>query len=208
MKTLTRIGHCAIRVGPINYRLIPSIGNVCSLVDPIAAYADAHGESGDEAMLEACREIVLACSDREGLEAHIGQQQVGKARARPDGRGGFIVTRKYTDHYIDDVHLVCIARNLIHHGMIGDSPMRPSASGGSGGGFRKEFKGEEYAALAMAHLGLSSVEAWSLTMTELMQAMHQKFPPSKAEQSQMRALEEYDQAMAWKKRIYGEGETQ
>lgn len=207
MKTLTRIGHCAIRVGPITYRLTPSIGNISSLADPIAAYADAHGENGDEAMLEACKEIVLACCDRDGLEKHIGQQQVGKARARPDGRGGFIVTRSYTDHYIDDVHLVCIARNLIHHGLIGDAPKRPTAPDAKAS-YGADFKAEEYAAAAMAHLGMSSAEAWSMTMTELMQAMHQKFPPTGKEQSQMKALDEYDRAMAWKKRIYGEDETQ
>lgn len=207
MKTLTRIGHASIKVGDTVYRLIPSIGNISSLGDPIGAYADAHGERGPEAMLDACKEILLACCDREGLDAHIGLQRIGKTRARPDGRGGFIYTTNYNTSYIDDVHLVCIARDLIHHGMIGNSPERPKNPGSSGGGFKQEFKAEEYAALAMAHLGMSSAEAWSITMTELMQAMHQKFPPTKAEQSQMRALDEYDQAMAWKKRIYGEDET-
>lgn len=205
MSVLTRVGHAAVTINGTRYTFIPSLSRIASLADPVAAYADLHGESGPDAMRDAAVSVLVACCDRAGIEQYIGQQQVGKTRVRPDGRGGYVTTRQYTDAYIDDVHLICIAQQLMLHGLIGVAPKRPTAPDAKAT-YSPEFKAEEYAAAAMAHLGMSSAEAWGMTMTELLLAMSAKFPPTKEEQSQMKALDDYDRAMAWKKKLF-EGES-
>ena len=90
------------------------------------------------------------------------------------------------------------------HGLIGVSPKRPTKEG-SKPQYDTTFKAEEYAAAAMAHLGMSSTEAWSLTMTELAMAMHAKYPTDQGRAEQMKALDDYDRAMAWKNKLFEGG---
>lgn len=201
MSVLTRVGHAAVTIKGERFLFVPSLANISSMADPVATYADLYGHSGADAMREAAIKVLTACCDNPSIVQHIGRQQVGKTRARPDGRGGFVTTRTYTDVFIDDVHLACIAQQLMLHGLIGVSPKRPTKEG-SKPQYDATFKAEEYAAAAMAHLGMSSAEAWTLTMTELAMAMHAKYPPTKEELSQMKALDDYDRAMAWKNKLF------
>lgn len=187
MSVLTRVGHAAVKIKDERFLFVPSLANISSMKDPVATYADLYGHSGADAMRDAAIEVFTACCDKPSIVQHIGGQQA------------------YTDVFIDDVHLICIAQQLMTHGLIGVSPKRPTKEG-SKPQYDTTFKAEEYAAAAMAHLSMSSAEAWSLTMTELLLAMNAKFPPTKAEQSQMKALDDYDRAMAWKKKLF-EGES-
>lgn len=93
----------------------------------------------------------------------------------------------------DMVHL---ARSLMRHGVIGVKPegrlqAKPKEE------FVPEFKAREFVAQAIAHLGLSSAEAWNLTMTEFSGAMQSKFGKPET----LPPPEEHDEAMARLKEI-------
>lgn len=88
----------------------------------------------------------------------------------------------------DMVHL---ARSLMRHGIIGVKPEgraleKPKEE------YVPEFKAREFVAQAIAHLGLSSAEAWALTMTEFSGAMQSKFGKPET----LPPVEEHDEAMS------------
>lgn len=201
MSVLTRVGHAAVTIKGERFLFVPSLANISSMADPVATYANLYGHSGADAMREAAIEVLTACCDKPGIEKHIGRQRIGKTHYKRSKRGGLISINNYTDVFIDDAHLFAIAQNLMLHGLIGVSPKRPTPENQKPQ-YDTTFKAEEYAAAAMAHLGMSSAEAWSLTMTELLLAMNAKFPPTKEEVSQMKALDDYDRAMAWKNKLF------
>lgn len=88
----------------------------------------------------------------------------------------------------DMVHL---ARSLMRHGIIGVKPAgraiaKPKEE------YVPEFNAREFVAQAIAHLGLSSADAWHLTMTEFSAAMQSKF----GKPDTLPPPEEHDEAMA------------
>ena len=96
----------------------------------------------------------------------------------------------------DDV--LTLARHLVRHGIIGETP--PGTKQGGGGKYSAEFHASEFAALAIAHLGATEREAWDMTMTGLRAAMHAKFP-SDGPGSQAPSEAEHDRAMSWLERV-------
>nr|WP_220125272.1 DUF6246 family protein [Pseudomonas aeruginosa] len=62
-----------------------------------------------------------------------------------------------------------------------------------------EFVAREYVATAIAHLGLSEREAWSMTMTGLIGALRAKYPPTESNAPGARAptAAEHDATMEW-----------
>lgn len=93
--------------------------------------------------------------------------------------------------------IAVLARHLMMHGVTGDVEKRRRKSGGT---YNPEFDAAEYAALAMAHLGLSERDAWGMTMTGFVAAMTAKYPPSEKEKELERVLDRYDETMARAKR--------
>ena len=86
----------------------------------------------------------------------------------------------------DMVHL---ARSLMRHGIIGlkpeGLPAKPVKE------YTAEFNAREFVSQAVAHLGMSTAEAWNLTMTEFSGAMQSKFG-----KPETIPVEEHDDAMA------------
>jgi hypothetical protein len=87
--------------------------------------------------------------------------------------------------------MVHIARSLMRHGIIGLKPEgrlleKPKEE------YVPEFKPREFVAQAIAHLGLSSAEAWNLTMTEFSGAMQSKFGKPET----LPTIDEHDEAMS------------
>ena len=73
---------------------------------------------------------------------------------------------------LDDV--VVIAAHLLEHGVIGKTKHKPKHKQPSSS--NSEFVAADYAALAIAHLGMSEREAWATSMTTLVNALQSKFP--------------------------------
>lgn len=94
--------------------------------------------------------------------------------------------------------IVTIAQHLIRHGVAGVSPKgdEPMVKGEP----MREFDAAKFAAMAVAHLGMSESDAWSLTMTSLLSALHSKFPPDKSSAASI-TEKQYTDSMDWLKRV-------
>ena len=85
---------------------------------------------------------------------------------------------------------ILIARHLMQHGIAGKA--RPGKGDGK---FSDRFDAAEYISAARVHLGLSSADAETLSMTEFQSMLEMKFPQQSTERS-VPSREEYDAAMA------------
>lgn len=112
---------------------------------------------------------------------------------------------KFIPGLVSPGHALALARSLLHHGIIGKVPPLPKAHDDADEtGYMAEFHAREYAAVAMAHLGMSERDAWGCTMTSMTLALRQKFPPPPAKDKAVTNApnaEEYDAAMAWADKI-------
>lgn len=119
-------------------------------------------------------DVLMACCDDDvtPLIGHMGTRW-----------GSFVMGAMPTQ---DMVHL---ARSLMRHGIIGlkpeGLPAKPVKE------FTPEFNAREFVSQAVAHLGMSTAEAWNLTMTEFSGAMQSKFG-----KPETLPVEEHDDAMA------------
>lgn len=93
---------------------------------------------------------------------------------------------------LDDI--VTLAQHLIRHGVAGVSPKgdEPLIKGEP----MREFDAAKFAAMAIAHLGMSEADAWSQTMTGLLAALHSKFPPDKSDAASI-TEKQYTDSMSW-----------
>lgn len=87
--------------------------------------------------------------------------------------------------------MIPIARCLLKHGIIGALPKVEKAP--TKEDYSSDFKAHEYVAQAVAHLGISSDQAWNMTMTEFGGAMRAKFGKP---ESNVPSLAQYDEDMA------------
>lgn len=94
--------------------------------------------------------------------------------------------------------IVTIAQHLIRHGVSGVSPKgdEPMVKGEP----MREFDAAQFAAMAVAHLGMSESDAWNLTMTSLLSALHSKFPPDKTSAASI-TEKRYTDSMDWLRRV-------
>lgn len=97
---------------------------------------------------------------------------------------------------LDDI--VTLGQHLMRHGVAGVSPNgdEPLIKGEP----LQRFEAGKFASMAMAHLGLNSQDAWSLTMTGLIAALTSKFPPDKTSAASI-TEKEYSDTMDWLKRV-------
>lgn len=95
--------------------------------------------------------------------------------------------------------LLIIARHLMLHGVVGAGEKKAGSGPAS-----EEFDAGQYAALAIAHLGMSEADAWHMTMTTLEAALRAKFPDagkSAAPTAGPPSKAEHEATMAWFERI-------
>jgi hypothetical protein len=137
---------------------------------PVPAY-----RAWEREVMATAYDVLMACCDEDvsPLLGHMGSKW-----------GSFVPGAMPAQ---DMVH---IARSLMRHGIIGLKPegrlmAKPKEE------YVPEFKPREFVAQAIAHLGLSSAEAWNLTMTEFSGAMQSKFG-----KPETLPIEEHDVAMS------------
>lgn len=193
---IKKVGQAAITTPSCKFTLTPSLAAISRLDNPVETYKLLHSaEQATPDVLAAAYSVLLACSDSPEIKSYFGRQQVGKPRVR-----GNKITTTYTDIFIDDIHAVCIARDLLHHGMVGNVKMnRPPKDSD----YTQEFDPVEWMAAVVAHLEVSERDAWEMSMTSILAALRTKFPPSEKEKAQAQALEEHDAFKAWYESIYG-----
>lgn len=193
---ITDIGQVGINTPSGRFILTPSLAAIASLEDPAEMYSDlTHPETPHQWRIETAHRVILACSPDKSIAQFLGRRKIGKPRVR---RG--VKTTRYATAYVDDIHAIAIADNLMFHGMIGkvETTVKPKESD-----FTSTFKPIEWMAAAVAHLGVTEQSAWQMTMTSILNALKTKFPPSEKE----KARDSYDDDKAahdeWYASIYG-----
>ena len=132
-------------------------------------------------MAAAAARVVTACCT-ENISHLIGTYRVttkGKLFYRP---GLLPVT-----------DVIELARHLIRHGVMGDQP--PEQLKGQKKEYSSNFDARSFVYTAVAHLGTSEADAWSMTMTSFRAAMNAKFPAK--EKDKVPTEEAYDEVMDW-----------
>lgn len=192
MRAITSAGEVGVSVGDLDFLFRPSlsamdsIGSPTEIVEkfsilftppklnpiwPVSSYRVWERE-----VMATAYDVLMACCDEDvtPLLGHMGSKW-----------GSFVPGAMPAND------MVQIARALMRHGVIGVKPEgRPIARPKEE--YVPEFKPREFVAQAIAHLGLSSAEAWNLTMTEFSSAMQSKFGKPET----LPPAEEHDEAMA------------
>lgn len=202
MQVITDIGQAVIRAGGREIFLNPSflamsrIGApeeiVTLFVTVHAGHYPTHRISEPSIMRDvlarcfaemaaAAARVVTACCT-ENISHLIGTYQIttkGKLSYRP---GLLPVT-----------DVLELARHLIRHGVMGDQP--PEQLKGQKKEYSSKFDVRSFVYTAVAHLGTSEADAWSMTMTSFRAAMNAKFPVK--EKDKIPTEEAYDEVMDW-----------
>lgn len=131
----------------------------------------------------ACCDVIAACADGADVTPYTGS--VGERYGT--WRAGQMPTRD----------VVVIARHLLEHGLSG---VKRHSRGGTpvvnSSQYQNEIYPAEYAAQAIAHLGMSEADAWNQTMTGLGAALRSKFDPE-GKRDNIPTEEEHDHVMSW-----------
>jgi hypothetical protein len=137
---------------------------------PMAAY-----RAWEREIMATAYDVLLACCDDDvtPLLGHMGSRW-----------GSFVMGAMPPEDMIP------LARSLIRHGIIGLKP-EGILKDPIEDEYSDEFNARDFVAQAVAHLGLSSSEAWNLTMTEFSGAMQSKF----GKPDTLPSLDEHDDAM-------------
>lgn len=195
-KPITSIGEIGAYVGDMAYLFRPSLSAMDSLGSPVEIvekYALLFSSpkinpfwptqayrSWEREVMATAYDVLIACCDDDvtPLLGHMGSKW-----------GSFVPGA------MPAIDMIYLARSLMHDGIIGLKPegllAKPKEE------YTPQFKAREFVAQAVAHLGLSSDQAWHLTMTEFAGAMQSKFGKPET----LPSLDEHDDAMARLKEI-------
>ncbi len=95
--------------------------------------------------------------------------------------------------------IVGLASGLMRHGVTGDPP-KDLLRKAKKSDYSNEFDPRGFVAAAMAHLGTSERDAWQMTMTSYVSAMHAKFPVPK-DAKEAASPEHFDHVKSWLERV-------
>lgn len=190
MRILTEVGEIGVHHGDREYKLRPSLYAMSQLGDPkeiVELYVNVMGNGAFDDALS----VIFACSE-EDLSPVFGCYVPAQA-----GTGW-----RYKAGKADIRHVMPIAQCLLKHGITGSLPEIRQKEQQSGS-FTQEFNARDHVALAMAHLGMSELDAWDLTMTSLVGALRSKYPPQPSNDPGSKAptKQQHDETMAWFERV-------
>lgn len=193
MRAITSVGEVGVSVGDVDYLFRPSLAAMDSLGSPADIVTkfgilfsapklnpiwpkDSY-RSWEREVMATAYDVLAACCDKD----------VTPLLGRMGSKWGSFVPGPMPSQ--DMVHL---ARSLMRHGVVGLKPEGRLTKKPEKEEYSIEFKAREFVAQAIAHLGLSSSEAWNLTMTEFSGAMQSKFGKPET----LPPVEEHDEAMS------------
>lgn len=186
------IGHFEIKAGERCYNLIPSFENMMKLGSPsdlVNMFKNIHSfgkyenlfaiKSNYMTCVLSAIEIIRACSDEDPSDILVSVE--------PKHNGLSLVMG---DNKLPVNDMVIIASGLMRHGVAGATKDDKKSKGEPA----TEIDLWEFAYIAMSHLGMSKLEALSLTMTEFVRIMEIKFPSDKNSAKNI-SDEEYEASM-------------
>lgn len=193
MRAITSVGELGVSFGDHDWLFRPSLAAMDSLGSPAEIVTkfgilfsapklnpiwpkDSY-RSWEREVMATAYDVLAACCDKDvtPLLGHMGSKW-----------GSFVPGPMPSQ---DMVHL---ARALMRHGVVGLKPEGRPIKKPEKEEYSSEFKARDFVAQAVAHLGLSSDEAWRMTMTEFSGAMQAKFGKPET----LPPVEEHDDAMA------------
>lgn len=114
--------------------------------------------------------------------------------------GGYKFTSRgklvYQKGFMPITDVITLSQHLIKHGVVGEQ-MEPS--GESDGEYSTRFDAKSFVYSAVAHLGMSEIDAWNMTMTSFTSAIKAKFPQK--EKPKIPSQQDYDDTMNWADQI-------
>lgn len=165
----------------------PSLLNIASLGNPaeiVALFESVMGTADTNLQMWDAMAVLLACAeDKDAATEAVGYYGV----------------MGWQEGEMPLEHVLHLARHMLLHGVVGDVEIKTLAASSTP---MQEFKASQFVALAVAHLGMSTTDAWGLSMTALVDALNAKFPqvqnPKKDEPGgSAPTMLEHDEAMAW-----------
>lgn len=189
---LTQIGEIGISFDSREYLLRPSLYAMTQIGEPaeiVRVYASVMSERPHAEQFSDALAVIYACAEDEMPALFGGIVADGQAL-------------RYEPGEAPAEHVLPLARCLMKHGITGALPELPRKAGQEQE-FVGEFDARAHVSLAIAHLGMSSAEAWRMTMTELVGALRAKFPPVNGGGPGALApsSEEHEAAMDWFERV-------
>lgn len=186
---ITDVGQFIIHVNEIGYLFTPSFLNMTKIGNPeeiVEIFSTVFGEinnSNFKQVMQYADEILEACceTDCSVITGYIkgADELINVEPAIP----------------IEDK--LVLAQHLLKHGLIGEIPPKKTSDDTD---YSNEFHARKFVYMAVAHLGISEVDAWNMSMTAFQEAMEAKFPSPK---NDIVSQDDYDSAMSYADSIIG-----
>lgn len=213
MRVLTEIGEQGITIGERELLLRPSLYAMTTLGEPeeiVDLFTELYRAPpfiehmpGDSAGVQLAGDTYnVTLARRYWREMLFLSWRVICACAESPEETAFFIGepgQRYGSYRLGKVpaeQMLVLARSLMYHGCIGKS--HDEGKGASdGGSYSRAFDALHYVSLAIAHLGMSESNAWSMTMSGFQahwEAKHGK-------QKERRYESEHDATMDWLKAV-------
>lgn len=189
---LTEIGEVGITAGDQHYKLRPSLYAMTQIGDPaeiVRVYASVMSDVPHKDQLGDALTVIYACAD-DDISSLFGVYE-------PSEKG-----IRHIPGSAPPEHIIPLAQCLLKHGVTGALPPLPRKAGEEHE-FVQEFDARAHVSLAIAHLGMSSADAWQMTMTELVGALRAKFPEieNRAPGAKAPSKQEMEETLEWFERV-------
>ncbi|AQS50724.1 hypothetical protein PAEH1_02640 [Paenalcaligenes hominis] len=188
---LTEIGEIGVSVDGRMYVLRPSLYAMTQIGEPdeiVRVYSSVMSEQPHAFQFDDALAVLYACTPDD---------------ASGDVFGGYEPTKnglKITSGILPESHVVPLAQCLMKHGITGAHEPLPRKADDEPE-FVKEFDARAHVSLAIAHLGMSSEQAWQMTMTELVGALRAKFPQTDAPGANAPGIDEVEETLDWHDKV-------
>lgn len=186
---ITDIGQFAIHINDTTLVFTPSflnmtkIGTPSEIVKTFSIIFGAEDSVSEQLFIDLVDKVLTACceSDCSVITGYL------------EGNENKLVT-------VDGLTIqdrVILAQHLLKHGLIGESQLKKKSDNAD---YSDEFHAKKFVYMAVAHLGMSEVDAWNMSMTAFQEAMEAKFPTNDKE---IISQDDYDSAMAYADSVVG-----
>lgn len=187
---LTAIGEIGVIAEGRTFKLRPSLYAMTQIGEPeeiVRVYSNVMSEQSHDVLLADALTVLYACCEEEAnyLFGWYGPSEDGFGFKRG------VVPRQ---------ELLPLARCLLKHGVTGAHDPLPRKADEEPE-FVTAFDAGAHVSLAIAHLGMSSEQAWQMTMTELVGALRAKFPQVDAPGAKAPSKDEMEEALEWHDRV-------
>lgn len=188
---LTEIGEVGVSVDGRMYVLRPSLYAMTQIGEPdeiVRVYSSVMSEQPHPFQFDDALAVLYACSPDEVTDHLFGGYE-------PTKNG-----LKLASGILPESHVVPLAQCLMKHGITGAHEPLPRRADEEPE-FVKEFDALAHVSLAIAHLGMSSEQAWQVTMTELVGALRAKFPQTDAPGANAPSIDEVEETLDWHDKV-------